>query len=88
MLHFNERSFSLEPMEHPFELQDHENPSLYRDLFPYDEVPKISFNWRKVPMRPASKIWTTDTTFRDGQQSRPPYTVDQISDIFDMLHRL
>lgn len=48
MLHFNERSFSLEPVE---------NPSLYRDLFPYDEVPKISFNWRKVPMRPASKIW-------------------------------
>ncbi len=30
----------------------------------------------------------TDTTFRDGQQARPPYTVQQIVDIFDMLHRL
>jgi isopropylmalate/homocitrate/citramalate synthase len=30
----------------------------------------------------------TDTTFRDGQQARPPYTVRQIVEIFDMLHRL
>ena len=33
-------------------------------------------------------IWITDTTFRDGQQSRPPYTPKQIADIFDFLHRL
>ena len=30
----------------------------------------------------------TDTTFRDGQQARPPYTVQQIETIFDLLHRL
>jgi len=30
----------------------------------------------------------TDTTFRDGQQSRPPYTVQEIVDIFEMLSRL
>ena len=33
-------------------------------------------------------IWITDTTFRDGQQSRPPYTPGQIGDIFDFLHRM
>ena len=56
MLHFNKRSFSLEPVEHYYELQDHKDPALYRDLFPYDEIPKISFNWRHVPMRPADNI--------------------------------
>jgi isopropylmalate/homocitrate/citramalate synthase len=30
----------------------------------------------------------TDTTFRDGQQSRPPYTVQQIQDLFRFLSRL
>ena len=33
-------------------------------------------------------IWITDTTFRDGQQSLTPYTVKQIVDLYDMLHRL
>ena len=29
-----------------------------------------------------------DTTFRDGQQSRAPYTVGQVLTLFDYLHRL
>jgi isopropylmalate/homocitrate/citramalate synthase len=33
-------------------------------------------------------MFITDTTFRDGQQARPPYTVEQIVTIFDFLHRL
>jgi isopropylmalate/homocitrate/citramalate synthase len=33
-------------------------------------------------------IWITDTTFRDGQQSRQPYTVEQIVHIYDLLHKL
>jgi isopropylmalate/homocitrate/citramalate synthase len=33
-------------------------------------------------------IVVTDTTFRDGQQARPPYTVDQMVKIYDMLARL
>ena len=33
-------------------------------------------------------FWITDTTFRDGQQARPPYTPEQIATLFDMLHRL
>ena len=30
----------------------------------------------------------TDTTFRDGQQARPPFTVEQISTMFDLLHKM
>ncbi|MGK2964872.1 MAG: hypothetical protein ACSLFM_04625, partial [Tepidiformaceae bacterium] len=37
---------------------------------------------------PAPEIWITDTTFRDGQQSRSPYSVEQIARLFEMLHRL
>ena len=33
-------------------------------------------------------IWITDTTFRDGQQSRTPYSTDQIVHIYDAFHRL
>jgi len=33
-------------------------------------------------------ILITDTTFRDGQQARPPYTVDQMVHIYDLMSRL
>jgi len=52
------------------------------------EVPRITFDGKSVPMEPAPEIWLTDTTFRDGQQARPPYTVEQIVRIYDMLSRL
>ena len=39
-------------------------------------------------MNPPEEIWITDTTFRDGQQALPPFTVQQIVDLFDMMHRL
>jgi len=56
--------------------------------FSYDEIPKCTFNHRKVPMAPPDEIWITDTTFRDGQQSRAPYTVEQIVHLYDLLHKL
>ena len=63
-------------------------PELFRDIFPYDEVPRIGFNHRLVPMQMPKEIWVTDTTFRDGQQAMPPYTVKQMVDLYKMLHRL
>ncbi|MBI5700533.1 histone-lysine N-methyltransferase [Candidatus Saganbacteria bacterium] len=63
-------------------------PNLFRGYFPYDEVPKIAFDNEDVPINPPDNIWITCTTFRDGQQARPPYTVKQIVDIFTFLHRM
>jgi len=71
-----------------FKLQEVDKPNLYKDVFPYSEVSKIVFDNESVPMKPAKEIFITDTTFRDGQQSRPPYTAEQIVTIFKMLNKL
>jgi len=65
-----------------------DKPALFRRTFPYDEVPRIGFNHRLTPMRMPREIWVTDTTFRDGQQAMPPYTVKQTVDLYKLLHRL
>ena len=70
------------------ELQNHENPELYRQIYPYTKISRIEFDGYYLPPRPADPMFITDTTFRDGQQARPPYTARQIVDIFKMLHRL
>lgn len=69
-------------------LQDVDVPNLYKDIFPYSDVPKVTFNQIQVPMDLPENIWITDTTFRDGQQSMPPYAAEQIIRIFDYLHEL
>lgn len=69
-------------------LDDVKKPNVFRNMFPYSEVPKIPFNDRIVPHNMPKDIWITDTTFRDGQQSRAPYTTEQIVKIYDYLHRL
>ncbi len=71
-----------------FPLLDVQEPNLYRHIFPYDEVCRVEFDNRFVFIDPPEEIFITDTTFRDGQQARPPYTVEQIVDLFDMLHKL
>jgi isopropylmalate/homocitrate/citramalate synthase len=88
MLRYNKHRRLLEQDEYKYELQDVKKPNLYRDIFPYTDLPKITFNYRVVPMNPPEKIWITDTTFRDGQQALAPFTVQQISDLFDFMHRL
>ena len=87
-LHMNPKTNLLEQAEFNYILQDVEKPNLYRQNFKYDEVPKIVFNRRLVPMEMPGEIWITDTTFRDGQQSREPYTTEQIVRLYEMLHRL
>lgn len=78
----------LELEEHMYQLVDVETPNVFRNLFPYNEIPKVAFNDRIVPHNMPKEIWITDTTFRDGQQSRAPYTTEQIVTIYDYLHRL
>ena len=88
MLNKNRHSNLLEQSQYKYSLQDVDEPNLYREIYPYDEVPKVAFNHRRVPFCMPDEIWITDTTFRDGQQSRAPYTADQIVDMYKMLHRL
>ena len=84
----NEHNNLLRIEEHMYQLQDVEKPNAFRNMFPYDEIPKIPFNDRVVPHNMPKEIWITDTTFRDGQQSRAPYSTEQIVAIYDYLHRL
>lgn len=88
MLYKNEQSNLLEISQYRYSLQDVPNPNLYREIYPFSEVPKIPFNHRHVPIQMPKNIWLTDTTFRDGQQSRAPYTVEQIVHLFSLLSKL
>ena len=84
----SKKSNLLEQDPYQYELHDVESPELFREMFPYTEVPKIAYNYRRVPMNMPEEIYITDTTFRDGQQSRAPYTTEQMIEIYKMLHRL
>ncbi len=87
-LQYNDHVHLLEQAAYKYSMQDIPEPNLYREIYPYSEVPRVAFNHRHVPLNPAADIWITDTTFRDGQQSRAPYTTEQMLVLFDLLHRL
>jgi isopropylmalate/homocitrate/citramalate synthase len=67
---------------------DRQEPNLLRDDFPYSRIPPIRFDQDAVPQALPADIWITDTTFRDGQQARAPYAVEQIVHLYDLLHQL
>ena len=69
-------------------LVDAGKPNLYREMFPYTEFPMVVFDGQRVEYEIPEKIWITDTTFRDGQQARPPYKPEQILRIYDLLHQI
>jgi len=82
------------------ELTNVDEPNLYEDFFDFDRVPLIKFDGRVYEeidgqivifdMNEAIKrdLVITDTTFRDGQQAQPPYTVEQIVTLYDMMAKL
>ena len=88
MLDISSKTNLLEQKDYSYELQDVQEPKLYRDMYSYEEIPKIVWNHRKVPMNMPDDIWITDTTFRDGMQSRAPYDSDDIVEIFKLLSKL
>ncbi len=88
MLELSSKTNLLEEHNYMYSLQDVEDPVLYRDVYNYEEIPKIPFNHRRVPMSMPEEIWITDTSFRDGQQSVNPYTVEQIVDLFKLMSKL
>jgi len=75
-------------------------PNLIAEMFPHVAPPRVAFegavseqlDGETFTVNPSDMktrdIHITDTTFRDGQQSRPPYTVEQILQLFDFLVRL
>ncbi len=83
--------------EHP--LQEVKRPKLLKSTFPYSIPPRIRFedkikdtiDGREIefdtPSVEKRDLFITDTTFRDGQQSRPPYSVEQTKKIFEMLSK-
>jgi Isopropylmalate/homocitrate/citramalate synthases len=87
-LFFDESRNLLETHNYTHTLQDVDEPQLYRELFEYDKIPKITFNFMNVPMICPKEIWITDTTFRDGQQSQSPFTVKQIVDLYKLMSKL
>lgn len=88
MIKFNKERRTLEREDYQYELQDVPEPNLFRDIYTYEMPPLMCFNHRHVPMSPAKDIWITDTTFRDGQQALPPFSVEQIVRLFSLLHKL
>jgi isopropylmalate/homocitrate/citramalate synthase len=71
-----------------FKLENIKEPELYRELFPYVEICRTPFDNRILPINPPEKIYISDTTFRDGQQARPPYSPKEIVDLYKLIHRL
>jgi len=81
-------------------LVDTTTPNLVEETFPYSLPPLIRFEGpvtEQIDGQPVEFDFTdikdrdiviTDTTFRDGQQARPPYTIEQMVHIYDLLARL
>ena len=84
----------------PHPLVEVTEPNLIEDTYDYRLPPRIRFDGpvvehidgQAVTFDPQAlktrDIHITDTTFRDGQQARPPYTVDQMVRLYDLLGRL
>ena len=88
MLEISEKTNLLEQKSYRYSLQDVADPNLYRDIYPYTQVPRVAFNHRRVPIGMPRDIWITDTSFRDGQQSVEPYTTEQIVHLYKLMNRL
>lgn len=88
MLETSNKTNLLEQKSYKYSLQDIPEPNLYRDIYNYQEVPKVAFNHRRVPMGMPPEIWITDTSLRDGQQSVDPYTPEQIVHLYQLMAKL
>jgi len=75
-------------------------PDLLQEVFPHTEVPRARFEGMVTEeidgkhiefdfgRRKEAPLILSDTTFRDGQQARPPYTKKQILDLYRLLGKL
>ena len=87
-------------MPNEWALKEVQEPDLIDEQFDYSLPPLIKFDapiyeeidGEVVKFDPAEALGRdlviTDTTFRDGQQARPPYTVEQQVHLYDLLAKL
>ena len=88
MLELSNKTNLLEENDYKYSLQDVADPNLYREFYSYDDVPRVAFNHRRVPMNMPQDIWITDTSLRDGQQSVEPYSIEQIVNLYKLMSKL
>src|SRR5689334_15772986 len=67
---------------------DIKEPNLYKDIFPWATAPVMPIDGVTLPVSVPKDLWITDTTFRDGQQAREPYTTEQMVKLYGMLKRM
>ncbi len=83
------RMINRECIDYPdYQILDSPEPKLYKEIFPFSNPPKILWDGVIVPQDIPGELWITDTSFRDGQQARAPYTVDQIVTLYKYLHKI
>ncbi len=56
----------------------------FRDIYPFDSVPRIITSSREIAEN-LSSIYITDTTLRDGQQGWRNFTIDEAIKIYELL---
>lgn len=83
-----------------YELKDVAQPNLLENIFPYTLPPLIKFEAKiqetidgKIVEFDPNEVKTrdihiTDTTFRDGQQARPPYKKEHMVKLYELMSRL
>jgi isopropylmalate/homocitrate/citramalate synthase len=69
-------------------IDDSPDPRTYKEMFPFDAPPKVVFDGMDIPQEVPGNLWITDTSFRDGQQSRDPYSVEQIVELYKYLSKI
>ena len=80
----NKKSNLLKLDEYMYPLVDTDKPNVFRNLFPYEEVPKIAFNDRIVPHEMPEDIWITiQLSAMDSSQER---RIQQIRSCIYMMH--
>ncbi len=72
-------------------LKEVSKPELFQNMFPYNLPPRIVFNHEGVDLDgniSERNLKISDTTFRDGQQARPPFSVEQVVNLFNLLSKI
>jgi len=68
---FDDHTNLLRENYYEYDVQDVQEANLFPEIFNFDEVPKVAFNQRLVPMRMPKDVWITDTTRHSVTGSSP-----------------